>query len=160
LTYVRELVNNDKIFYSPFPLIKYNGIIPVYKNKSKICAIYGNKFFNRPGELYTARRQQILSWGKEIDLYGRGWQEDREILDTVNWCGPWNGNKIELLSRYKYTICYENMNIEGYCSEKLPDAIQAGCIPIHRGWELDYPLTYAFEDNWIKLVYKHILEVI
>ena len=160
LTFAKEYCGHNKINYLPFPLIRHNKPIVTGNRVHKICAIYGNKSFNNPGELYTARRQQILSWGKEIHLYGNGWQNDREIIENVIWYGPWLGNKIDLLSKYVYTVNYENMDIEGYASEKWGDAIQAGCVPIRRGWEPDYQIEYAFEDNWIKLVYQHIKQLI
>ena len=41
-----------------------------------------------------------------------------------------NGPKIECMKKYKYCISSENSVGYGYCSEKLPEAWMAGCIPI------------------------------
>jgi hypothetical protein len=43
------------------------------------------------------------------------------------------GNKIDLLTNFKFNLCYENSVHEGYVSEKLFDAKFAGCIPLYYG---------------------------
>ena len=42
-----------------------------------------------------------------------------------------NDTKIE--KPVKYNICPENSSTKGYCTEKLFEALQAGCIPIYSG---------------------------
>jgi hypothetical protein len=42
----------------------------------------------------------------------------------------WHGTKHELLSTYKYNFCAENSCGYGYETEKLPEAWDAGCIPL------------------------------
>jgi hypothetical protein len=44
-----------------------------------------------------------------------------------------SGNKIDLIKKYKYNICFENTIQEGYVTEKLLEAKVAGCIPIYYG---------------------------
>ena len=44
-----------------------------------------------------------------------------------------SGNKIDLIKKYKYNICFENTIQEGYVTEKLLEAKIAGCIPIYYG---------------------------
>ncbi|WP_300712291.1 glycosyltransferase family 10 [uncultured Brachyspira sp.] len=46
-----------------------------------------------------------------------------------------NNNKIEYLKDFKFNICPENTISEGYITEKLFDAFEAGCIPIYNGDE-------------------------
>jgi len=160
LTHVLQLTNDKNIFYCPNPLVKP---LVTYEPgpRSKHCvAIYSNKVFHGPGELYTARRLAILSFGKDVDLYGPGWEKDPEILTTVNYCGKFNGPKVEVMKDYKYAIAFDNMYSDGYCSEKLPDAINAGCIPIHRGWMPDYPFEQAYEEPWVEYVLAHIKAIL
>lgn len=45
----------------------------------------------------------------------------------------YNDNKLEYLRHYRFNLCPENSNTAGYCTEKLLEAIQAGCIPIYWG---------------------------
>lgn len=42
-------------------------------------------------------------------------------------------NKIEYLRNYKFNLCPENSNYDGYCTEKIFEAIKGGCIPIYWG---------------------------
>ena len=42
-------------------------------------------------------------------------------------------DKLTFLSNYKFSICFENDKTEGYISEKLSDAFEAGTIPIYYG---------------------------
>jgi len=42
-------------------------------------------------------------------------------------------NKIDYLRQFKFNLCPENSNSEGYVTEKLFDAFSAGCIPIYWG---------------------------
>ena len=57
----------------------------------------------------------------------------------VSECGPrksvgvGSAKKINFLKPFKYNICPENKFQEGYCTEKLFQALQSGCIPIYWG---------------------------
>lgn len=42
-------------------------------------------------------------------------------------------DKLGFLKDYKFSICFENSKTEGYISEKLSDAFEAGTIPIYYG---------------------------
>lgn len=44
-----------------------------------------------------------------------------------------DNNKIEYLTDYKFNICPENSNHNGYVTEKVFQAIYSGCIPIYYG---------------------------
>ncbi len=45
----------------------------------------------------------------------------------------YNDNKIEYLRQFAFNICPENSNSFGYVTEKVFEAIAAGCIPIYWG---------------------------
>lgn len=42
-------------------------------------------------------------------------------------------DKVEHFRKYKFCVAYENAYEEGYATEKLYDALRAGCIPIYKG---------------------------
>jgi len=46
-------------------------------------------------------------------------------------------NKIEYLKQYKFNICPENSRSSGYVTEKIFEALAAGCIPIYNGYSRD-----------------------
>ncbi len=93
-------------------------------------------------ELYGERLKAIKYWSNVsgFDLYGFDWDKlPRHILyfhykkyvDRA-WRGR-AGDKIEVLCRYKFAICYENASYAGYVSEKIYDCMAAGTIPIYLG---------------------------
>jgi hypothetical protein len=41
--------------------------------------------------------------------------------------------KIQVLSQYKFALCFENCVFPGYVTEKIFDCFLAGCIPIYFG---------------------------
>jgi len=78
-------------------------------------------------QLHDLRFQMIRHFRDEkkvMDLYGRGWADAPEIPA---------GQKIEVLRNYKYCFCIENVQMPGYVTEKIIDALVAGCVPIYVG---------------------------
>lgn len=45
----------------------------------------------------------------------------------------YNNNKIDYIKQFMFCLCPENSNTKGYVTEKLFDAITAGCFPIYWG---------------------------
>ena len=126
-------------------------------SQKKICTmIAGNKKSRETGELYSARYEAIKYFEKkhrsDFDLYGMGW-------NTFRFTGPklirglnrvpgltklfaqkhpcYKGKvdkKLQVLSQYKFAICYENSCIiPGYISEKIWDCFFSGCVPVYWG---------------------------
>ena len=166
VTFAREFCDDQRVFWEPYPLIKYEGNLSEQRDKY-ICAVSGGaKDFpsvNIKGRifesLYNARRLAYLSMGKDLDLYGVGWENDHEMLNAVNYKGAIE-NKIKTMSQYKHAIVFENCTCEGYASEKQHDAHQAGVIPITRGWTPDYPWEYAYSQAWAKRIAQHVKAII
>lgn len=125
------------------------------KEKEKLaCTISSFKRSNDAGELYS-ERERVIRWYEEnapdqFDLFGMGW--DRRVfhgflrpLNKVRLIGRatapswplWKGpveRKGVVLRRYRFSYTYENYDRPiGYISEKIFDALFAGCVPIYRG---------------------------
>lgn len=94
-------------------------------------------------QLHDARIDllQVLGSRDEVEVFGRGWNDTGNMppnqaakLATIRsvFHGPCN-DKHELLSRYKFTIAYENTAYPGYVTEKVIDAIVAGSVPVYLG---------------------------
>ena len=72
-----------------------------------------------------------------VDLYGRGW--DRVSLGDgarVMRCAGKEADKeraVDIYARYQFAVILENCDADGYVSEKLYDALCAGCIPLYYG---------------------------
>lgn len=98
------------------------------------------------GENYRKRIEALsaLSQYQAIDLYGRNWGERwrRSSLWLPYWrhrkkiMEVYRGScqsKYQMLSRYTFSLCIENMEMDGYCTEKLFDCLYAGTVPLYLG---------------------------
>lgn len=114
-----------------------------------------------PMETYDSLKEKILRWNSPDNisytdrkfcsfLCSHGDQGREMILDElfqighVDSAGRWmhnddslkenfNDDKLRWLRNYRFNLTPENSNATGYCTEKLLEAIQAGCIPIYWG---------------------------
>ncbi len=125
----------------------------------RVALINANKFSFLPGELYSLRRlcaskiPQIDTFGYDWDI---GWRDTVQRLlfefakavvslrglkltqpgllkKPLSPKGP-IANKLEVLGKYKVALVTENS--AEYMSEKLFDALFAGCIPVYVGPDL------------------------
>lgn len=135
-------------FFWPQP---YNRIDPrAGRHESRtdrIVAISGN---HRPGkrmaEHYSTRIKFVSALAElgVMDLYGRGW--DRWWGRHSMWWPYWTNyrslqkayrgacaDKIDVLSKHEFSLCFENMSMDGYITEKIFDCFYAGTIPIYIG---------------------------
>lgn len=151
-----ELVDNKKYFKIRLP--KYISGIKTrakkLKEKKFLILINSNKspffpfkFISSFGkELYSERIKAIEFFERKIPdrfyLYGGGWNKVkkynlRELLFGYRKYSTYKGeieNKIKLLSKFKYCICFENItNVNGYITEKIFDCFKAKCVPIYWG---------------------------
>lgn len=118
----------------------------VFINKN-ILPFYPFKLLNLFGkELYTERINAVNFFETKIpegfSLYGRGWNKPKKRNLTEKIFGykkykSYRGeveNKIETLSKFKYSLCFENLtNTNGYITEKIFDCLKAKCVPIYWG---------------------------
>jgi hypothetical protein len=123
------------------------------------CMIASQKYsWDKKHELYS-ERVRAIRWfeqfaPEEFDLYGTRWGEyyfkgllsianpvlarlhkKSDALRCYNF-PAWRGtveSKRRTLSRYKFCICYENAQYDGWITEKIFDAMFAGCVPIYLG---------------------------
>lgn len=85
---------------------------------------------------------EYYSRNRELELYGADWDQwdalpsgwANRLRDVVN--GQYLGrcqNKLETISNYRFSICFENMALSGYMTEKIVDCFVAGTIPLYLG---------------------------
>lgn len=133
--------NDDLVRKNPKKFLKYyypdsKQMIPQlvpFAHKKLLTQISGNKYSDHPDELYSERRNAILYFeqkkGSDFEFYGTGWQKK----GYKNYRGA-PANKLEVLKKYRFAICYENIkNINGYVTEKIFDCFAAGCVPVYWG---------------------------
>lgn len=69
---------------------------------------------------------------------------DVEKIFPITYAGTWRNNSTDLWDKYaddkqlylknfRFNICPENVDANGYCTEKIFDAFSAGTIPIYHG---------------------------
>jgi hypothetical protein len=78
-------------------------------------------------EHYQIRLRVARKWTNEVDVYGGAWP-----ADLPSWKGMC-ADKIAVARRYQYALVMENQRQPGYVTEKLLDAVAAGCVPIYWG---------------------------
>ena len=135
-------VPDVKPFRIPMP---FDAVIEPYWSRTDrrgIILVNSNKRAALPdGELYTERLRALKHFSArgDIDLWGRLWENglgdmEAEFGDAVRRSlrGPVD-DKYEAMSRYRFAICYENMVLDGWITEKLFDCLYAGVVPIYLG---------------------------
>lgn len=100
----------------------------------------------RKPEYYSKRIEAMAELAKldAVDLYGRGWMQ-LWSSQTVSWPylrnyialrtiyrGPCR-SKMDVLGSYKFSLCLENMPMQGYVTEKIFDCFYAGTVPLYLG---------------------------
>ena len=116
--YFRKPTETEQLsaMYSIYNLTKVKGI---NNKKKKFCAwVVSNDEFEVRNRFF-----EKLSLYKKVDSGGR-------YKNNVG--GPVK-DKIQFLTKYKFSICFENSKTPGYISEKLYEAFEAGTIPIYYG---------------------------
>ena len=130
-----DWVDNNSVFKRNIPYFfidQTNDNVP-YNDKKLITLIAGNKESDYPGELYSERRRAIDYFENnhpdKFEFYGNGW----DSLKHPCYKGRCK-EKAEVFHRYRFAICYENMQgLNGYITEKLLDCLESGIVPIYLG---------------------------
>ena len=129
--------------FSLFKLFKWNKTLILPNKKdflSKILKYYNisnNKTFiiiSRHGQgARTNICNNLSKLNIKIDYAGK-W---RNNVIQCRTDGNHHIHKFNYLKKYTYNICPENSIYDGYCTEKLFDALITGCIPIYWGDTID-----------------------
>lgn len=115
------------------------------QNKLVVIAGLHNPRRRKP-ELYSKRIEAVgrLHPLQAINLYGRGWDRwwTRQAASSAYWRylrtiranyrGPVT-SKMDTLSQYRFSLCFENMPMLGYVTEKIFDCFYAGTVPVYLG---------------------------
>jgi hypothetical protein len=94
-------------------------------------------------QLHDARIDllQFLGLSGKVDVFGRGWDDLGNMphnqavrLSSISsiFQGPCD-DKHEVLSRYKFTIAFENTAYPGHVTEKVIDAMVSASVPVYLG---------------------------
>lgn len=134
-----DIRDNPKYIHVPFwimwaldPLETYEGI------KEKV------KFWNSPSNSSYQDRKFCAFLCSHGDKGREMIYEELSKVDHVSSAGRWmhnddslkaefGDNKLSWLKHFRFNLTPENSNSPGYVTEKLLEAVQAGCVPIYWG---------------------------
>jgi len=148
-----SLVNVDQSrlrrFYWPAPFPDVLSTPWQQRDRLRKLVLINGKHLprGRPAELYGTRIEAMIALGAQghLDLFGKGWdrwRDKRWLLRPGYWAmrhriAPiYRGacsSKYEVLARYAFCLCFENMAMRGYISEKILDCFYAGTVPVYLG---------------------------
>jgi hypothetical protein len=101
-----------------------------YKESQKTKLIRGSKDID-----LSALRISIALEGYSqgiVDICGEGWPKEINVLESSRR-GNWHKRKRTILDDYHFNLCFENTNIDYYCTEKIWDSITSRCLPVYYG---------------------------
>lgn len=134
LTWNDEWIDNRGIFkrINPYFFVDERINAKSFNDKKLVTFISGNKSSDFKGELYSERRRAIdffeKNYPQEFDFYGVGWDKDEHIC-----YGGKVDDKYRVFHNYRFAICYENIMLPGYVTEKIFDCLVSGIVPIYAG---------------------------
>jgi len=119
------------LLYTFSPDSNYNDIkrkvdqlrFPLRDDRTGFCSLVASHDWN-------GIRGKIINELSEIDAISSG-GAFRKNTDELNVL--YENKKYDFIRHYKFNICPENSNALGYVTEKVFQAIEAGCIPIYWG---------------------------
>lgn len=151
---MKKHTSKDTVFVEMhFPIAdseKDKSIDIPFEKKKNIILVAGNKgadnfiktmilklYYGFTVKLIYPIRKKIVSELAEagaITIYGRGWDNEDSPAIRKAYQGLIPATeKLSVMRGYKYALCLENCQFEGYITEKIFDALNAGIVPIYLG---------------------------
>jgi hypothetical protein len=143
-------VQQDKLRRLYWPLPHAEVLEPYWSQRDRMQRIVVINGSHKPRsfhkELYSKRIDAMAALAPTgaVDLFGRGWE--RWWSGEARWIPYWRNrrtlmsiyrgacaSKFEVLQRYAFCLCFENIAMNGYITEKLFDCLYAGTIPLYLG---------------------------
>jgi hypothetical protein len=148
--YSLDGVDTSKLHRLYWPIPHNDVLVPYWGNDRRMKRVVVINGSHRPlssnREQYSLRIKAIAELSKIeiVDLYGMGWDKwwSREAMWLPYWrnfralMSIYKGkctSKFEVLQNYEFCLCFENMAMNGYITEKLFDCLYAGTIPLYMG---------------------------
>ena len=143
-------IQRDKLHRLYWPIPHNEVLEPFWShtNRAKRVVVINGSHNprSRYKEQYSTRIEAMVELSKlgVVDLYGRGW--DKWWSRSALWLPYWRNrstlmsiykgacaSKFDVLQRYTFCLCFENMAMNGYITEKIFDCLYAGTIPLYLG---------------------------
>jgi alpha(1,3/1,4) fucosyltransferase len=115
-----------------FPDFQHKKVVAVmgYKGNQREVSL---KRYGQEIDLAYLRTQIALTGYRlgSVDIYGQEWPDHISLEDSRE--GDYQERKALILKDYHFNLCFENTNFDYYCTEKIWDSIEHGCLPIYYG---------------------------
>jgi hypothetical protein len=134
-------LGTHKAYFPSFDEHGTRTLIPFEERTKHVCIVASNKHYSmfqnvrqnalRSQAFSNAIQNQLqddryrLIMTMKADIYGKGWGAKGVEIPP--------GEKVSKLREYQYSICIENIAMDGYVTEKIIECLVAGNIPIYRG---------------------------
>lgn len=156
-TWKDSLVDNKRYFKFFFPNSSsgINKKVVSYNNKEELVLVNTNLLPFLPFKLLSCGIKELYServkamdyfdkkYKKGFAIFGKGWNKPERFSLKQRVMGPhiyhsYRGavdykEKIDIISRFKYYLCFENSILDGYIDAKIIDCFKARCVPIYWG---------------------------
>lgn len=111
----------------------YVNSVPWNKRTNEVVFIYNNKTSSHPSQLYTLRSQMAEYFHQssiKTSWYGRTPINKKYFKGSID-------SKDQVLQKSKFVVCMENcydpIYSRNYFTEKFPEIIESGAIPLYIG---------------------------
>ena len=107
--------------------------------KKKLCIVMSNKNFCWGHAVrLNFIKSFCLKYPGALDIYGNGaaqWCKENGLESLYRGCSPYasDDSKHRWISKYNYSLAFENGNLNGLFTEKFNDVIMAYTMPIYWG---------------------------
>lgn len=138
-TWHDPLVDGERHIKYFFPLPARYPVVaePPFRERKLLVNITGNKPSGEAGELYSTRVRSIRYLERaapaDFDLFGIGWERGDSGGEPFPSFRGRVAHKWDVLPRYRFSLCYENQQMQGYVTEKLFDCLRCGVVPVYLG---------------------------
>ena len=136
--------HNFRYFYFNHVLdLLPNSLNPTQKvidtNKKYIVALstyYPISYYKNNPHTLLPKRYELIEYGFKnnlLDVHGKDWNNHSFIKSVGNTRNETDRrqSKQEILQKYRFNICIENVDFSYYVTEKIWEPIKYGCLPIY-----------------------------
>ncbi len=139
LSFLRESMGGRNLYFPTATRYDYQSPPEVTEELAhrRFCNFIYSQANMGSGAVYRKEVCQALMKYRKVDCPGKVLHN----MDAPELSGriahDWHQSKINFLSKYKFTMAFENSDRNGYMTEKMLDPLIAGSVPIYWGSEGD-----------------------
>lgn len=136
-----EHLNHNNYIRFPLWMLYYFKLTDNIDTVNNRIKKFNNNFYNKKEFCALIARHDIsgirtkifndISSINRVNCPGKFLHNDDSLIQI------YQDNKTKYLRNFKFNICPENTQSDGYVTEKIFQALDAGCIPIYNGWNND-----------------------